>query len=180
MQNPFLLTGKLVTGVIWFFALKTIDHRSLTPAHLHVSCYLCLYKAQYIAILYNKILHTTVLRQRLKRLSELELTKSTTYLALMGELWVPFWALGSHGVSNRLVTQPFVQVDINETSIPHYWFYVRGIHRWPVDSPHKGPVMRNSFPCHDVTGFGENWSTGVHFIQIHDFLYAIFFKHLEG
>ena len=23
---------------------------------------------------------------------------------------------------------------------------MRGIHRWPVDSPHKGPV----FPCHDV------------------------------
>ena len=24
---------------------------------------------------------------------------------------------------------------------PHYWSFVRGIHRWPVDSPHKGPVM---------------------------------------
>ena len=27
-----------------------------------------------------------------------------------------------------------------------YW-----IRRWPPDSPHKGPVMRNSFPCRDVT-----------------------------
>ena len=25
-----------------------------------------------------------------------------------------------------------------------------GIHRWPVDSPHKGPVIRNKFPWHDV------------------------------
>ena len=24
----------------------------------------------------------------------------------------------------------------------HYWPFVRGIHRSPVDSPHKGPFMR--------------------------------------
>ena len=24
-------------------------------------------------------------------------------------------------------------------------------HRWPVDSPHKGPVIQKAFPCHDVT-----------------------------
>ena len=28
--------------------------------------------------------------------------------------------------------------------------FVRGIHRWPVNSPHKGPVTRNIFPFHDV------------------------------
>ena len=28
--------------------------------------------------------------------------------------------------------------------------FVRGIHRWPVNSPHKGPVTRNMFPCDDV------------------------------
>ena len=27
---------------------------------------------------------------------------------------------------------------------------VRGIHRWPVDSPHKGPVTRKMFPFDDV------------------------------
>ena len=26
---------------------------------------------------------------------------------------------------------------------PHYWLFVRGIHRWPVDSPHKGLVMQS-------------------------------------
>ena len=26
---------------------------------------------------------------------------------------------------------------------PRYWFSVRGIHRWPVDAPNKGPVTRN-------------------------------------
>ena len=28
--------------------------------------------------------------------------------------------------------------------------FVRGIHRWPVNSPHKGPVTRKLFPLGDV------------------------------
>ena len=28
--------------------------------------------------------------------------------------------------------------------------FVRGIHRWPVTSPHKGPVTRKTFPFDDV------------------------------
>ena len=28
--------------------------------------------------------------------------------------------------------------------------FVRGIHRWPVNSPHKGPVARKMFPSDDV------------------------------
>ena len=36
---------------------------------------------------------------------------------------------------------------------PHHWPFVRGIHRSPVDYPHKGPVIRNVFPCHDIIDF---------------------------
>ena len=32
----------------------------------------------------------------------------------------------------------------------HYWPFVKGIHRFPMDSPHKGPVMLKAFPCPDV------------------------------
>ena len=41
--------------------------------------------------------------------------------------------------------------------------FVRGIHRWPVDSPHKGPVMWKMFPFDDVimdwpaNMFQEHW-----------------------
>ena len=44
-------------------------------------------------------------------------------------------------------------------SPPHKWsvmqktslaLYLRGIHLWPVDSPHKGQVMRKALPCHNV------------------------------
>ena len=31
---------------------------------------------------------------------------------------------------------------------PHYWPFVRGFLQWPMDSPHKGQVMRNAYPCH--------------------------------
>ena len=31
-----------------------------------------------------------------------------------------------------------------------YWPFVRGIHRWPVNSPHKGPVTRKKLPFDDV------------------------------
>ena len=31
--------------------------------------------------------------------------------------------------------------------------FVRGIHRWPLDSPHKGPVTRKMLPFDDVTMF---------------------------
>ena len=33
---------------------------------------------------------------------------------------------------------------------------VRGIHRWLVDSPHKGPVTRKMFPFNDVIVFGHH------------------------
>ena len=38
--------------------------------------------------------------------------------------------------------------------------FVRGIHRSPVNSPHKGPVMRKMFPFNDVIMHGnrQEWS----------------------
>ena len=34
--------------------------------------------------------------------------------------------------------------------------FVRGIHRWPVNSPHKGPVTRKMFPFDDVIMVPDN------------------------
>ena len=33
---------------------------------------------------------------------------------------------------------------------PHYWSFVRGIHRWPVNPPHKGQVAWKKLPFDDV------------------------------
>ena len=35
--------------------------------------------------------------------------------------------------------------------------FVRGIHRWPVNSPHKGPVTRKIFPFDDVIVMFSKW-----------------------
>ena len=37
--------------------------------------------------------------------------------------------------------------------------FVRGIHRWPVNSPHKWPVTRKMFPFDDVIMGFVNWNT---------------------
>ena len=37
--------------------------------------------------------------------------------------------------------------------------FVRGIHRWPVNSPHKGPVTRKMVPFDDVTMSGHGLTT---------------------
>ena len=42
--------------------------------------------------------------------------------------------------------------------------FVRGIHRWPVNSPHKWPVTRKMFPFDDVIMITVRLSTGsVHY-----------------
>ena len=36
--------------------------------------------------------------------------------------------------------------------------FVRGIHRWPMNSPHKGSVTRRMFPFDDVTMLCIHWT----------------------
>ena len=53
--------------------------------------------------------------------------------------------------ASRLFTEPFIQVQIKKkhqssVSLP----FVQGIHRWPVNSPHKRSVTRKMFPFDDV------------------------------
>ena len=51
-------------------------------------------------------------------------------------------------LDSRLFTQPFTDKRKNQSSVP--LVFVRGIHRWPVNSPHKGPVTPKVFPFDDV------------------------------
>ena len=53
----------------------------------------------------------------------------------------------------RVLSSPQRLVQTNDREkVPHYWPFVReppvtdgfGIHRWPKDSPHKGPVKRRN------------------------------------
>ena len=44
----------------------------------------------------------------------------------------------------RLTTE-----ETSKLRITHHWSFVRGNHRWPVESPYKEPIIRKMFPCHD-------------------------------
>ena len=69
----------------------------------------------------------------------------------MTSLWAQ-WRLKSP--ASRLFTQPFIQgadQRRHQSSVP--LAFVRGIHRSPVNSPHKGPVTRKMFPFDDVIMF---------------------------
>ena len=46
-------------------------------------------------------------------------------------------------VHYSLILTAFHDDVIKWKHFPRYWPFVRGIHRWPVNSPHKGPVMRS-------------------------------------
>ena len=53
--------------------------------------------------------------------------------------------------ASRLFTQPFIRAQIKENiKAPRHWPFFRGIHRGPVNSPHKGPVTRKMFSFDDV------------------------------
>ena len=59
--------------------------------------------------------------------------------------WWARWRLKSP--ASWLFAQPFVQrKHQSSTSLAFVW----GIHRWPVNSPHKRPVARKMFPFDDV------------------------------
>ena len=63
--------------------------------------------------------------------------------------WWARWRLKSP--ASWLFTATFIQAQIKENvKAPRHWSFVRGIHRWPVNSPHKGPVTRKMFPFDDV------------------------------
>ena len=58
--------------------------------------------------------------------------------------------------TNRLFVQQFVRANIKRNmKNPYHWPFMRGIYRWQVDAPRKGPlsglwVMWKAFSCHDV------------------------------
>ena len=75
-----------------------------------------------------------------------DLTKDTPYFALHCND-VTMCVMTSQITSNSTVYSTICsgQHQRNTEALP-YWPFVRGIHRSPVNSPHKGPVTRKGFP----------------------------------
>ena len=74
------------------------------------------------------------------------------YCVTVMSQWV-WWHLKSP--ASRLFTQPFIQqADQRKHESSVSLAFVRGIHQWLVNSPHKGPVTQNMFPFDDVIRSG--------------------------
>ena len=54
--------------------------------------------------------------------------------------------VSNHGHSTVCLTAYADPHHLKKLQRPHQWPFVRGIHRWPVNSPHKGPVTRKKAP----------------------------------
>ena len=58
--------------------------------------------------------------------------------------------MASRMTSNQVFVEQFVQIDIKETPKSSLLSFVRGFHRSPMDSPHKGTMTWTMFPFDDV------------------------------
>ena len=59
-------------------------------------------------------------------------------------------AVASQITSLTIVYSVYSDTDQRKHQSSALLAFVWGIHRWPVNSPHKGPVMRKMFPFDDV------------------------------
>ena len=80
------------------------------------------------------------------------LTAPSHYL---NQCWLIMWhyndVIMSAMTSKSPASRPFVQAQTKEKNQSSASLaLVRGINRWPVNSPHKGPVTRKMFPFDDV------------------------------
>ena len=98
-------------------------------------------------------------------------TKATQQHVFVRVVWhysdVIIATMASQISSHRIVySTVYSCADQRKHQSPASLAFVRGIHRWPVKSPHKGPVTRKMFPLDDVimsfkSTFPSTFSTGV-------------------
>ena len=68
--------------------------------------------------------------------------------------WWAWWCLKSSAI--RLFTQTFIQgADQRKHQSSMLLAFVRGIHQWQVNFPHKGPVTQKMFPFDDIISIGN-------------------------
>ena len=58
-------------------------------------------------------------------------------------------------------------VDQNKHQSSSSLAFVRGIHRWPVNSPRKRPVTRKMFPFDDVIMYTRKTGAGILYLPAH-------------
>ena len=70
--------------------------------------------------------------------------RTTSPQLFNGQRWTLQWHHNGLHFTIRLIQHQ------RNIKAPRYWPFVRGIHQWPVNSSHKGPVTRKKLPFDDV------------------------------
>ena len=84
-----------------------------------------------------------------RKLTSQELSYLVTQAILVEPTQLHWSRMGvKHSSASQLFIQLYLEADIIKG--PHHWLFVRIIHRWPLDSHHKGPTTLKMFPYHDV------------------------------
>ena len=78
-------------------------------------------------------------------------------LAGVGMVWLQWYHNGRDGVSNHQPDDCLLNRGSNKISKLRATGLCRRIHRWPVNSSHKGPVARKMFPFDDVIIYCRQW-----------------------
>ena len=121
-------------------------------------------ECRYKAVQYNRISHTALQqpRQNKHRNSYSQKTPHMSPWCVccedLGENWPHYNGTGHHNTSldttlqwRHNVCSTFCSgANQREHQSSASLASVRGIHRWPLNSPHKGPVTRKMFPFDDV------------------------------
>ena len=82
--------------------------------------------------------------------------RDSIYLNQRGGLWSHYSDVIMSAIESQITSVSIVCItvcpgtDQRKHQISAPLAFVRGIHRWPVNSPHKGPVTRKTFPFDDV------------------------------
>ena len=76
------------------------------------------------------------------------ITKNSQFSVYITSLPQESWHLKS--LTTQLFVQQLVQANNKENIKPYYRPFLREIHCWAIDSPHKGPVTREKFAYHAV------------------------------
>ena len=119
--------------------------------------------SRYIVVENNVLLNTKWKQEKLKLCSDCELTKATkAYVDLRGKLWGIHYSevtMGEMAFQITRLTSVYSNVYSGADQRRHQssasLAFVREIHRWPVNFPHKCPVTRKIFPFDDIIMFSE-------------------------
>ena len=152
MFKAYSNSGSLVITSRWFATSRLVAPVSVRLVYKATVAYLAPWSA-YITIFKQSYLHSNTAHIRTRAVSSFKAEEMPT----MNHIDWTYYndvIMGTMASQITSLTIVYSTVYSRRKSKKHQsstsMAFVRGIHRWPVNSPHKGPVTRIMFPFDDV------------------------------